>query len=173
MTALELALQNWPAWVLWGLVASTGMATLMEGAQLAGASRMSLPFLFGTFLTGDRRRAIVVGYVAYLLGGWAFALLYALMLGSFAGLGLWALTGIGFLAGLGHGAFLVTVFLTVLPLVHPRLASDYDTMQDLGRIEPPGAFGLNYGRATPVVTLGAQAVYGAVMGLGYGAAIAS
>lgn len=173
MTALELALHNWPAWVLWGLIASVGMATLMEGAQLGGFSRMSLPFLYGTFVTDDRRRAIIVGYVAYLLGGWIFAFLYALILGSFAGLGLWSLTGIGLLTGLGHGAFLITVFMSTLPYVHPRVASDYGGMNDLGLVEPPGAFGLNYGRATPVITVAAQTLYGIVLGLGYGLAIAS
>ena len=171
MTAWDFAQEYWAAWMLWGLIASAGMATLMEGAQLGGFSRMSLPFLFGTFLTNDRRHAIVAGYVAYLLGGWAFAFVYALVLGSFAGLGLWALTGIGLLTGLFHGAFLVTVFLNVLPFVHPRLATEYDGANATGRIEPPGAFGLNYGRATPAVTVGAQAIYGLVMGLGYGLAL--
>lgn len=171
MTAWSLAMEHWMSWVVWGLVASAGMATLLEGAQLLGVSRMSLPFLFGAFATDDRRHAIAIGYVSYLVGGWLFAVLYALLLGSFAGVGLWELTGMGFVIGLLHGAFLATVFLPCLPFVHPRLATTYDGVQALGRIEPPGPFGLNYGRATPLCTIAAQSVYGLILGLGYGAAL--
>ncbi len=171
MSAWQLAMDHWFAWALWGLVASAGMATLLEGAQLGGVSRMSLPFLFGAFVAADRRRAIVLGYGLYLGGGWAFALLYALLLGSFRFNGLGAATLAGGAIGLAHGAFLISVFLPALPLVHPRLATSYDGPSALGSIEPPGAFGLNYGRATPAVTIAAQMIYGLVLGLGYGAAI--
>ena len=93
MTGLELFTEHWLSWAVWGLVASAGMATLLEGAQLGGLSRMSLPFLFGAFAVKDRRRAIIVGYFLYLAGGWMFALLYALILGEFAPAGLWAFAG--------------------------------------------------------------------------------
>jgi hypothetical protein len=32
-------------------------------------------------------------------------------------------------------------------------------------LEPPGLFALNYGRATPLVAVGAHVAYGAVLGL--------
>ena len=171
MSAWALAVEHWPAWAFWGLVASAAMATMLEGARLGGISRMSMPFLFGTFVVGGRRRAIIVGYILYLAGGWVFALVYALLLGSFALGSVWAYAGIGLVLGLAHGAFLIAVFLPLLPFVHPRLASGYDGPAALTRIEPPGSFGLNYGRATPAVTVGAQAAYGFVMGLGYGSAM--
>jgi hypothetical protein len=41
------------------------------------------------------------------------------------------------------------------------------------RLDPPGPFGLNYGWATPLVTVLAQALFGVIFGLGYGAAIAT
>ena len=41
----------------WGLCATILMTTFLEASRIAGHSRMSLPFLFGTFLTGDRRKA--------------------------------------------------------------------------------------------------------------------
>ena len=170
MSAADLIAQHWMAVAAWGLVASAVMATLLEGAQLLGLSRMSLPFLFGTFVTPNRRRALVTGWLAYLAGGWLFALLYALLLDSFGVAGIAATAALGLLAGLAHGAFLVAVFLPLLPYVHPRLATDYDGPQSLGMIEPPGPFGLNYGTATPVVTLGAQALYGLILGTGLGAA---
>ncbi len=172
MTGLDLFAEHWLSWAVWGLIASAGMATMLEGAQLGGLSRMSLPFLFGAFAVEDRRQAIIVGYFLYLAGGWIFALLYALVLGEVAPAGLWTFTGVGLALGLAHGAFLITVFLPLLPLVHPRLASGYDGPDALSRIEPPGAFGLNYGRGTPVVTVAAQALYGLIMGIGYGLALA-
>ncbi len=159
------------ALVLWGFMASAVMATLLETAQLSGRTRMSLPFLFGAFLSGKRRSAVISGYFLYLLGGWGFALLYALCLQTLhvhsaveGGL-------IGFLLGLAHGGFLVAVFLPLLPYIHPRLATDYDGPGALSLIEPPGPFGLNYGWATPLATVLAQTLFGTIFGLGFGAAL--
>lgn len=157
---------HWGAVLVWGLVASAVMATLLEAAQLTGFSRMSLPFLFGTFVAESRSRAIVLGYGLYLIGGWLFAFLYALCFESLGVAGCW----MGLAFGVVHGLFLITVFLPLLPYVHPRLATDYDGPRALGRLEPPGPFGLNYGRSTPATTVLAQALYGLIFGLGYGAA---
>lgn len=154
---------HWQAVLIWGLVATAAMSTALEGAQLLGFSRMSLPFLFGAYVTGDRQRAIVLGYVLYAAGGWLFALVYALV---FAGLGSSA-WWVGILVGLCHGAFLVVVFLSLLPYIHPRLASEYDGPTALRRLEPPGPCGLHYGRATPLTTVLAQVVFGLVFALGY------
>lgn len=166
MNILSAMSDHWVVVLVWGLVASAVMATLLEGAQLLGISRMSLPFLFGTVVTESRRAAIVLGYGLYLLGGWLFAFLYALLFESLQVAGWWA----GLLLGLVHGLFLVTVFLPLLPYVHPRLATDYDGPGALARLEPPGPFGLNYGRATPATTVLAQGLYGLIFGLGYAAA---
>ena len=149
--------------VFWGLVATAVMATVLEGAQLLGYSRLSLPFLFGTYITSSRRRAMIFGYVLYFIGGWSFAVLYAMLLES-----LWATWWLGLLAGLGHGVFLITVFLPLLPYVHPRIATEYDGPSALRRLEPPGSLGLNYGRATPASTVLAQGLYGLIFGIGYG-----
>ena len=170
MNALSALAGHWLALLVWGLVASAAMATLLEGAQLLGLSRMSLPFLFGAFVSDDRRSSIVLGYGFYLVGGWLFALLYALCMETLGLEGRWAGAWGGLLLGFGHGLFLVAVFLPLLPFVHPRLATDYDGPGALGRIEPPGPFGLNYGRATPAITVIAQALYGLIFGLGYGSA---
>lgn len=144
---------------LWGFVATVIMTIIMYGSQAAGFSRLSLPFLLGTCLTGDRDRAHILGFVAYLLGGWVFAFIYALI---FAELGTswW----IGTLAGLVHGLFLLTVMLPTMPHLHPRMASEYSGPSDLRRLEPPGFLGLNYGYRTPLTTLLAQASYGFVLG---------
>ena len=162
MTVFEAALENWDEIVLWGLIATAMMTTVLEGAQICGVTRLSLPFLFGTFVTSSRRAAMILGYFLYLVGGWMFAIVYALVLE-----GLWATWWVGLGAGLLHGLFLVAVFLPLLPYAHPRIATEYDGPSALRRLEPPGAFGLNYGRTTPVSTVLAQGFYGLIFALGY------
>src|SRR3712207_9262274 len=76
-----------PDLLLWGLLATVAMTTILQGAQGLGLSRLSLPFLAGTFFTGDRRLAVIVGFAFYVVGGWLFAFLYFLL---FASLGLYA-----------------------------------------------------------------------------------
>ena len=49
MTQVQAA-APWNDVVLWGLIASVLMDIILEAAQGLGISRMSLPFLFGTFL---------------------------------------------------------------------------------------------------------------------------
>lgn len=163
MTILEGVLHNWQSVLLWGLVATGAMSTALEGARLLGFSRMSLPFLFGAYVTSDRYRAIVLGYVLYLLGGWLFALVYALVFEGLATSVWW----VGLVFGFCHGLFLIAVFLPLLPYIHPRLATEYDGPTALRRLEPPGPFGLNYGRATPATTVLSQTIYGLVFALGY------
>ena len=146
--------------MIWGLLATVAMTTILQGAQGLGLSRLSLPFLAGTFFTGDRRWAVIIGFVFYVIGGWVFAFLYFLL---FASLGLctWWL---GLAAGLLHGLFLLAAALPLLPYVHPRMASEYDGASATRQLEPPGFMGLNYGHRTPLTTLAGQAVYGAVLG---------
>ncbi len=48
--------------VIWSLLATVAMTTVLQGAQGMGLSRLSLPFLAGTLFTGDRRWAMVVGF---------------------------------------------------------------------------------------------------------------
>jgi hypothetical protein len=158
MTALSLP----PLWsmMIWGLAATVAMTTILQGAQGLGLSRLSLPFLAGTFFTGDRRWAVVIGFVFYVIGGWVFAFLYFVL---FTSLGLytwWLGAGVGIL----HGLFLLVCGLPLLPYIHPRMASEYDGASTVRQLEPPGFIGLNYGHRTPLTTLAGQAVYGAVLG---------
>ena len=160
---MSLIEATWPhidSILLWGLVASGAMATLLETSRAWGISRMSLPFVFGAMLSSRRDRIAVFGFAMYFAGGLLFAYGYALL---FISLG-WATWWLGTIVGVFHGVFLLAVFLPSLPAIHPRMAADYDGPVSRSRLEPPGFFGLNYGRRTPLVTLGAQAVYGAILG---------
>lgn len=151
--------ENLDAVLLWALVATAVMTTVLQGSQGLGLSRLSLPFLFGTFVTADRRRAVLIGSLMYLAGGWAFAVLYFFI---FASLGI-ATWWVGAILGGLHGLFLL-VLLPVMAQVHPRIASEYDAPSSEPKLEPPGFLGLNYGDRTPLTTLLAQALYGAILG---------
>ena len=52
----------------------------------------------------------------------------------------------------------------ILPVVHPRMATFYSAANSEGLVEPPGFMLTNYGRATPIVTVLAHLLYGAVVG---------
>ena len=145
--------------LLWGFAATVVMTVILYGSQRAGLSRLSMPFLLGTCLTEDRDRAHVLGFVAYLIGGWIFAVIYAAL---FVALGAtwWTGAAIGFV----YGLFLLLVVLPTMPHIHPRMASEYEGPTDARRLEPPGFLGLNYGYRTPLTTLFAQIAYGVMLG---------
>jgi hypothetical protein len=151
-----------PFWcmVIWGLLGTVAMTTILQGAQGLGLSRLSLPFLAGTFSIGDRRWAVVVGFMIYVAGGWIFGFLYFVVFGS-VGLYTW---WFGAALGAFHGLFLLVAPLPLLPYIHPRMASEYDGPGSVGQLEPPGFMALNYGHRTPLTTLVGQVVYGAVLG---------
>ena len=146
--------------VLWGLVATTAMTGILQLSQGLGLSRMSLTFLLGSAISGDRGRATVIGFVFYIAGGWLFAFLYFLFFESI-GIGTW---WIGAILGLIHGLFLLVCVIPVLPFIHPRMASEHHGVTRLRQLEPPGFLAMNYGYQTPLVTLLAQGVYGSVLG---------
>jgi hypothetical protein len=149
-----------PQLLIWGLVATVAMTTILQGSQGLGLSRLNLPFLMGTLFTRNRNSAVIVGFIAYVIGGWLFALLYFLFFASI-GFATWWL---GAILGLLHGIFLLTCVLPLLPYVHPRMASEHDGPGHSYILEPPGFLGLNYGPRTPIATLLAQGVYGLILG---------
>jgi hypothetical protein len=146
--------------ILWGLIATVCMTTVLEASQGFGFSRMSLPFILGSAFSGRRGNATVVGFALYMLGGWLFAFLYFLF---FASLGIYT-WWLGAILGLVHGAFLLVCAIPLLPYVHPRMASEHHGVTARRQLEPPGFLAMNYGTQTPVITLIAQMVYGAVLG---------
>jgi hypothetical protein len=154
------ALEGTAHFVVAAGLATTALATLLEGAQGLRISRLSLPFLVGTAFSDDRRRAMAIGFAFYLVGGFLFAGLYWLVFAVTGLAGWWE----GALLGLFHGLFLLVAVMPVLPFIHPRMAAEHDGPKGVRGIEPPGFLGLNYGYATPVSTLVAQAIYGAILG---------
>lgn len=150
---------NLDAVLAWSLVATALMTIILQGSQSLGYSRLSLPFLFGTFVTANRRLAVILGYLLYTVGGSLFAILYFLLFASINYSSWW----FGAILGALHGLFLL-LSLSVVSQLHPRIASEYDPPRAGRNLEPPGFLGLNYGRRTPLTTLLGQTVYGGVLG---------
>ena len=57
----------------------------------------------------------------------------------------------------------------LLPVVHPRMGTPFSAANTAPLLEPPGFLLLNYGRATPIVTVLAHVVYGGIVGTFVGA----
>jgi hypothetical protein len=66
--------------------------------------------------------------------------------------------------------FLLALVNVLLPAVHPRMGTPFSSARDTPLLEPPGFMLLNYGRATPLVTVLAHVAYGAIIGFLIGSA---
>jgi hypothetical protein len=150
---------------LFGLVATAVLTAVMVTAQLAGLTRLDLPLILGTVVTGDPDRARVAGFFLHLVVGQGFALGYA---GVFALFG-WATWWLGGLLGLLHVAVVLTVLVPSFAGVHPRMASERAGPSTTAGLEPPGLLGNNYGLQTPLVAVAAHLAYGIALGLLLGA----
>ena len=103
---------------------------------------------------------MVVGVCVHMVDGLLFALLYGGLFEQFGSATI--LVGAGM--GLIHGLFVLTVGMVMLPGLHPRMVSEYYGPTPNRMLQPPGFLALHYGRGTPVVTLAAHILYGAVIG---------
>ena len=151
---------DWAGWATFGFVATVFLTGIMVASQLFGLSRMDLPLMLGTILVEDPDRARVLGFLIHLVNGQLFALVYA---GAFALIGR-ATWWLGALFGLAHGLAALIVIVPLLPGVHPRMASERSGPELHAVLEPPGVLGLNYGVPTPMFTIAAHVVYGALLG---------
>jgi hypothetical protein len=144
-----------------GAVGTVVLTTVLRGASEAGLTRMDLPFLLGTAFTANRTRAKALGYGLHFVSGLGFALLYYAIFAAIHESG-WAL---GALFGLVHALFAGTVLVNILlPLVHPRMATPLTAAPSVALLEAPGFMMRNYGLGTPLVTLAAHLVFGAIVG---------
>jgi len=147
--------------LLGGFVGTLVLTTVLTTASELRVTRMDIPFLLGTAWTADRTRARVLGYALHFVAGLVFALGYHVVFVTLGRAG-WQL---GMLFGLLHGLFSGTTLVNVLlPAVHPRMGSSLSASSTTPLLEPPGFLMLNYGRATPIVTVAAHIVYGGIIG---------
>jgi hypothetical protein len=154
---------NLPSILLSGFSATIVLTTIMAAGQGFGFTRISIPFLVGSIFTPARDRAMVIGITVHFLNGLVFAIVYALLFENIGRTGWW----IGLAFGFVHAMFVLTIGMAVLPGLHPHMVSEYFGPTPNRLLQPPGFLALNYGRGTPVVTILAHLIYGAIVGAMY------
>lgn len=136
------------------------MSTLLSLSQGLGLTRMNLQYLVGTFFTPQRERAKVYGFLIHLANGWIFSILYVLIFETRHMANWW----FGALLGLAQALTILTVGMSLMPGLHPRMASEQHGLNANRQLEPPGFMALNYGLQTPVAIFLAHAAFGAILG---------
>ena len=144
-----------------GVVGTLVLTTMLRAASELGLTRMDIPFLLGTAVTQDRVRAKAAGYALHFVFGLLFALAYWVVFTVLDESGIL----LGAVLGLVHALFAASALVSVLlPVVHPRMGTGFTAAGSSPLLEPPGFLLLNYGRQTPLVTVIAHIVYGAIVG---------
>ena len=154
---------NWGSWALSSLVATLALSTLMALSQGMGLTRMNLHFMVGTILTANRDRARLYGFLLHLVNGWLVSLLYVFIFETRHYVSCW----FGTLLGLAHALFFLTVITSLLPTLHPRMATERHGPNSYRQLEPPGFMALNYGYQTPLWVFVSHAAFGAIIGALY------
>jgi len=151
---------NWGSWLLSGFLGTLALSTLLSTSQGLGLTRMNLPYLIGTFFTPQREKAKVYGFAIHLLNGWVFSIFYVLVFEARHMANWW----FGALLGLAQALLVLTVGMSLMPGLHPRMASEQHGPNANRQLEPPGFMALNYGVRTPISVFLAHAVFGAILG---------
>lgn len=154
---------NAASWLLWGFVATVVLTALMAGSRGLGVTRMDVTYLLGTIFTPDRDRAKVYGVLVHFVNGWLFSLLYVAAFESWGRANWW----LGALIGLVHASFVLSVAMSFLPALHPRMANEQHGPTVVRQLEPPGFLALHYGIRTPLALAIAHAIFGAILGAFY------
>jgi hypothetical protein len=152
---------DWQGWATFGFGATVALTAVLVASQLAGLTRMDIPMMLGTIFVEDPDKARVVGFFMHLVNGQGFALLYASAFSALGEASWW----LGSVFGALHGFAALTLIVPLLPGIHPRMASQRSGPSAHNVLEPPGLFGLNYGRQTALVTLVAHVLYGTFLGI--------
>jgi hypothetical protein len=149
--------------MLSGFLATLALSTMLSASQGFGLTRMNLPYLIGTLVTPQReraKRAKGYGFVIHLVNGWIFSIFYVLVFEARHRVNWW----FGALLGLAHALMILTVGMSLMPGLHPRMASEQHGLNATRQLEPLGFRALNYGVRTPISVFLAHAVFGAILG---------
>ena len=144
-----------------GLVGTVVLTTILRAASELGMTRVDIPFLLGTAFTVDRVRAKAVGYALHFVFGLLFALAYYAIFRVIGHSGFLLGAGFGVVHALFAGSALVNI---LLPVVHPRMGTEFDAAGASPLLEPPGFLLVNYGKQTTMATVVAHVAYGAIVG---------
>jgi hypothetical protein len=144
---------------LWGFAATLVLSIILAVSRPLGITRMDLPFLLGTMFTSNRNKAPWYGFLTHLIIGWLFAFIYAAAFETTGNSSWW----FGMVIGLVHAFFVLSAGLQIVGSFHPRMAQPNQGPTPTRQLEPPGFFAMHYGRGTPLVTILAHLVYGAIL----------
>ena len=151
---------NFSSWLLWSVVSTVVLTSVLAGSQGIGMTRMNVPYLLGTIFTPNRDRAKFIGIFLHFGNGALFSLIY---IAAFQAVGK-ATWWFGALIGLVQAFFVLAVGLPALPALHPRIANEQYGPTVVRQLEPPGFFGLHYGIRTPISVIVAHVIFGAILG---------
>jgi uncharacterized membrane protein YagU involved in acid resistance len=151
---------NWGHWLLDGFLATLALTTVLSGSQGLRLTRINLPYMLGSMFTSNRDRAKLIGFGVHLVNGWIFSLIYIAIFHAWGRATWWA----GAALGAGQALFVLTAGMSMLPGLHPRMASERKGPTTTRQLEPPGFLALNYGYQTPLSVLVAHVIYGAILG---------
>jgi hypothetical protein len=126
-----------------GLTGTFVLTTILRSASELRLTRIDLPFLLHFAAGLLFSMAYYVGFVVLDRSGWRLGAAFGLIHGLFA------------------GSALVNI---LLPIVHPRMGTPMSSIHSTALLEPPGFMMMNYGRSTPLVSLAAHVVFGAIVG---------
>lgn len=128
--------------------------------QGLGLTRMNIHYMVGTIVTPDRDRARLYGFLLHIANGLVISLLYVYIFQTRHMVNWW----FGALLGLAHALFVLTVVMSLMPSLHPRMASERHGPKAHRQLEPPGFMALNYGYQTPLSIFVSHAAFGAILG---------
>jgi uncharacterized membrane protein YagU involved in acid resistance len=154
---------NWASWLLWGSIATLALSALAALAQGLGLTRMNIPYMLGTMFTPDRDRARLYGFFAHMGWGLAFSLVYVLIFESLGAATWWR----GVIIGVAQALVFLLVVVSLLPGLHPRMASEQHGPSAQNLLEPPGFLALHYGIRTPIAVVLTHVLFGAILGAFY------
>ncbi|MGC2744430.1 MAG: hypothetical protein WA672_14745 [Candidatus Angelobacter sp.] len=154
---------NWASWFLWGFLATIVLTSIGMGAQGLGLTRINFPYMLGTIFTPDRDRAKLYGFLVHVAAGWIFSVIYVFIFQALGAASWWR----GALIGALHGLFVLIVVMSLLPGLHPRMASERQGPSARNLLEPPGFLALHYGVQTPLAIMFAHTVFGMILGAFY------
>jgi uncharacterized membrane protein YeaQ/YmgE (transglycosylase-associated protein family) len=154
---------NWASWLLWGFLATIVLTTISAGTEGIGLTRMNFPYILGTLFTPNRDRAKFYGFWMHVAVGLVFSLIYVWIFQSLGAAGWWR----GIIIGVCHATFVLVVVMSLLPGLHPRMASEQHGPEAQNMLEPPGFLALHYGIQTPLAILLSHVAFGAILGAFY------
>lgn len=165
--------------ILGGLIGGTAMVGVLYSAiwMLPRQMKMNFLLIVGTMLVPVGASAYAVGLMLHLMMSTAFGLIHGGLIEAIGVTSAGEGAVYGALFGLGH-AVIAGVALGMMPLLHPRMRPEQPKLvpafgagaePEEELLDPPGFFGMNYPAMTVRGFFMLHVMFGAIVGLLYGA----